>query len=99
MRRSCDFSVSSHKTDRVAAFLTQHPRVQIHYTPTYSSWLNQVENWFSRIPYSGAFPEKSGKAPFFMQGCLEWHGNLRLTSFEFDKSGDAAKRLPFYPTR
>ena len=23
--------------------------MQIHYTPTYSSWLNQVENWFSRI--------------------------------------------------
>jgi transposase len=44
----CD-NVSSHKTDRVAAFLTQHPRVQVHYTPTYSSWLNQVENWFSRI--------------------------------------------------
>ncbi len=44
----CD-NVSSHKTDRVAAFLAQHRRVQIHYTPTYSSWLNQVENWFSRI--------------------------------------------------
>jgi transposase len=44
----CD-NVSSHKTDRVAAFLAQHRRVKIHYTPTYSSWLNQVENWFSRI--------------------------------------------------
>ena len=44
----CD-NVSSHKTDLVQAFLTQHTNVQIHYTPTYSSWLNQVENWFSRI--------------------------------------------------
>ena len=70
MRRSRDFSVSSHKTDRVAAFLTQHPRVQIHYTATYSSWLNQVENWLSRIPYSGAFPEKSGKAFFSCKGVL-----------------------------
>jgi transposase len=26
-----------------------HPRVHIHYTPTYSSWLNQVEIWFSKI--------------------------------------------------
>ena len=34
-----------------------------------------------------------------MEGCLKWHGNLGLTSFEFDKSGDAAKRLPFYLTR
>ncbi len=44
----CD-NVSSHKTDLVAAFLTENPNVRIHYTPTYSSWLNQVENWFSRI--------------------------------------------------
>lgn len=44
----CD-NVSSHKTERVADFLAQHRRVKIHYTPTYSSWLNQVENWFSKI--------------------------------------------------
>jgi transposase len=44
----CD-NVSSHKTERVEAFLAAHPNVQIHYTPTYSSWLNQVENWFGRI--------------------------------------------------
>ena len=30
-------------------FLADHPNVQIHYTPTYSSWLNQVELWFNRI--------------------------------------------------
>jgi len=42
-------NVSSHKTQRVQAFLAAHENVQIHYTPTYSSWLNQVKNWFSRI--------------------------------------------------
>lgn len=44
----CD-NVSSHKTERVREFLAANPRITIHYTPTYSSWLNQVENWFSRI--------------------------------------------------
>jgi transposase len=44
----CD-NVSSHKTDKVDAFLAEHANVAIHYTPTYSSWLNQVENWFARI--------------------------------------------------
>jgi transposase len=44
----CD-NVSSHKTELVRAFLSKHTNVQIHYTPTYSSWLNQVENWFARI--------------------------------------------------
>jgi transposase len=44
----CD-NVSSHKTGRVADFLRDHENVHLHYTPTYSSWMNQVENWFSRI--------------------------------------------------
>lgn len=44
----CD-NVSSHKTPAVQAFLAEHDRVTMHYTPTYSSWLNQVENWFARI--------------------------------------------------
>ncbi|MFM9428636.1 transposase [Variovorax sp. GrIS 2.14] len=42
-------NVSSHKAELVQTFLTEHRQVRIHYTPTYSSWLNQVENWFSRI--------------------------------------------------
>ena len=44
----CD-NVSSHKTKRVEDFLAEHRNVHMHFTPTYSSWLNQVENWFSRI--------------------------------------------------
>src|SRR3989454_2199737 len=42
-------NLSAHKTQRVRDFLSAHPRVHIHYTPTYSSWLNQVEIWFSKI--------------------------------------------------
>jgi transposase len=42
-------NLSAHKTKLVSEFLVEHPNVQLHYTPTYSSWLNQVENWFSRI--------------------------------------------------
>jgi transposase len=40
---------SAHKTKAVAAWLVAHPRVHLHYTPTYSSWLNQVELWFAKI--------------------------------------------------
>jgi transposase len=42
-------NLSAHKTERVKQFLATHPTVHIHYTPTYSSWLNQVELWFSKI--------------------------------------------------
>lgn len=44
----CD-NVSSHKTDLVQTWLLLTPNVHIHYTPTYSSWLNQVEIWFAKI--------------------------------------------------
>lgn len=42
-------NLSAHKTGLVEDFLVAHPRVHLHFTPTYSSWLNQVELWFSKI--------------------------------------------------
>src|SRR6476619_1700863 len=42
-------NLSAHKTQQVRTFLVAHPQVHLHYTPTYSSWLNQVELWFSKI--------------------------------------------------
>jgi transposase len=40
-------NASTHKTPEVQAWLARHRRVQLHFTPTGSSWLNQVETWFS----------------------------------------------------
>ncbi len=42
-------NLSAHKTKRVKAFLSIHENVHLHFTPTYSSWLNQVEIWLSKI--------------------------------------------------
>jgi transposase len=42
-------NLSAHKTKLVDDFLANHPQVRIHFTPTYSSWLNQVEIWFAKI--------------------------------------------------
>jgi transposase len=42
-------NLSAHRTSRVWQFIDAHPNVRIHFTPTYSSWLNQVEIWFSKI--------------------------------------------------
>jgi transposase len=42
-------NLSAHKTKLVRQFLEQNPRVSFHFTPTYSSWLNQVEIWFAKI--------------------------------------------------
>jgi transposase len=42
-------NLSAHKTKLVEAFLQTHPTVCLHFTPTYSSWLNQIETWFAKI--------------------------------------------------
>jgi transposase len=42
----CD-NYGTHKTPAIKAWLAAHPRVKIHFTPTGSSWINQVERWFA----------------------------------------------------
>jgi transposase len=44
-------NLNTHKPKR-DRWLKQHPRVHLHFTPTYSSWLNQVECWFSILSRS-----------------------------------------------
>jgi putative transposase len=39
----------THKHAKVRAWLARRPRFHLHYTPTYASWLNQVERWFGLI--------------------------------------------------
>ncbi|WP_298343153.1 IS630 family transposase [Ferrimicrobium sp.] len=40
---------AAHKTESVRTWLLAHPRFEFHFTPTYSSWMNQVERWFSAL--------------------------------------------------
>ena len=40
---------ATHKHPKVKQWLASRPRYHIHYTPTYASWLNQVEIWFNLI--------------------------------------------------
>ena len=65
---------ATHKHPKVRTWLAQRSRYQIHYTPTYSSWLNQVERWFGLITQQairrGSFSsvkELTGKIDAFVQ--------------------------------
>ncbi|MFJ8701385.1 IS630 family transposase [Streptomyces ardesiacus] len=44
----CD-NLSAHKAPVVHEWLLAHPRFELHFTPTYSSWINQVERWFAEL--------------------------------------------------
>ena len=39
----------THKTAGVKKWLARHPRFHVHFTPTYSSWINLVERWFADL--------------------------------------------------
>jgi len=39
----------THKAESVTRWLARRPRFHVHYTPTYSSWINQVERWFALL--------------------------------------------------
>jgi len=41
----CD-NYGTHKTPAIKSWLARHPRFHLHFTPTGSSWINQVERWF-----------------------------------------------------
>jgi len=44
----CD-NYATHKTPAVRDWLARHPRFHVHFTPTGSSWINQVERWFGYL--------------------------------------------------
>jgi transposase len=44
----CD-NYGTHKTPAIKTWLARHPRFHMHFTPTGSSWINQVERWFGYL--------------------------------------------------
>jgi transposase len=44
----CD-NLSAHKAPVVQRWLLGHPRFVLHFTPTYASWINQIERWFAEL--------------------------------------------------
>ncbi|MFI1360268.1 IS630 family transposase [Streptomyces sp. NPDC020898] len=44
----CD-NYATHKTEAIKKWMLAHPRFQLHFTPTSSSWLNMVERWFAEM--------------------------------------------------
>ena len=42
-------NLSAHKTPKVKKWLLRHRRFHLHFTPTYGSWMNMVERWFSAL--------------------------------------------------
>jgi transposase len=90
-------NLSAHKTKAVAAFLAQHPRLRIHYTPTYSSWLNQVELWFSKIQRDliarGIFSSKTDLARKIMRYIRLYNKNAQPIKWAYRNPAHRINRV------
>jgi len=87
-------NLSAHKTKKVSEFLESHPQVQLHFTPTYSSWLNQVEIWFARIEREviarGVFTSVKDLARKLMRYIRAYSNNARPFRWKYS---DVTKRI------
>ncbi len=87
-------NLSAHKTTRVADFLAQHANVQLHFTPTYSSWLNQVELWFAKIERDvitrGIFTSVSDLKRKLMRYIRHYHTQPKPVKWKYF---DASRRI------
>ncbi len=94
----CD-NVSSHKTPRVHKFLRQHRNVRLHYTPTYTSWLKQVANWFSRIQRDviarGIFTTVKNLDRKLMRYIREHNKNPKPIKWKYDDPSRRIRPVPF----
>jgi transposase len=70
----CD-NLSTHKTPAIAKWLAAHPRFHLHFTPTSSSWLNQVERWFGLLTDQQLRRGVHKSVPALEKDIRTWIGN------------------------
>ena len=87
-------NLSAHKTSRVTEFLRTHATVHLHFTPTYSSWLNQVELWFAKIARDviarGVFTSVKDLSKKLMRYIRHYNKAPRIVKWKY---GDPSRRI------
>jgi transposase len=97
----CD-NLSTHKTAAIDKWLKAHPRFHMHFTPTSSSWLNQVERWFGLLTEKklrrGVHTSVSALERDIRAWVEDWNADPR--SFTWTKTADEIlERLAAYIQR
>ena len=85
----CD-NLSAHKAPAVQRWLLAHPRFVLHFTPTCSSWISQVERWFAELQRRclerGVFCSLDDLATTLEDWIKIWNSNAR--PFKWTKTAD-----------
>ena len=87
-------NLSAHKAPIVKDFLRENRKVKLHFTPTYSSWLNQVELWFSKIErdliHRGIFKSTRDLTRQIMKYIRKYNDNPKPVKWTYN---DPSKRI------
>lgn len=84
-------NLSAHKAPAVRRWIVRHPRFKLHFTPTYSSWLNLVERFFGLLTEKALKRGSHTSIPELRRAILDYvevH-NGRSKPFVWSKSADA----------
>ncbi|WGL51869.1 IS630 family transposase [Nocardioides sp. BP30] len=91
---------ATHKHRNVRAWLAEHPRFKVHFTPTHATWMNLVEVWFGLVERQavrrGVFksvPDLNAKRRAYIEG---W--NKRAHPFVWTKTAEAILKKANRPT-
>jgi len=83
-------NLSTHKTPRVQKWLLRHRRFHFHFTPTYGSWMNLVERWFSALTTKKLQRSAHDSVAELAADITAWveHWNENPTPFVWTKTAD-----------
>jgi transposase len=83
-------NVSTHKTPEIKRWLLRHPRFTLHFTPTYSSWINPIERWFAELTTKWLRRGTHRSTKELETAITSWvsHWNLDPKPFVWHKSAD-----------
>jgi len=85
----CD-NLSTHKAPAIQAWLARRPRFCLHFTPTGSSWINQVERWFAYLTTQKIRRGVHKSAQALEADIRDWieHWNQNPRPFTWTKTAD-----------
>ena len=87
-------NLSVHKNKEVREWLSKKRKIQLHFTPTYASWLNQIEIWFNMLTKDvikgGIWQSKKQLAAQLME-YINTYNNTRAKPFQWNYDGNPLK--------
>ncbi len=87
-------NLAVHKNKEVKEWVSKKIKIQLHFTPTYASWLNHVEIWFNIMTkdvIKGGVWNSSKQLSDQLMQCVKTYNKERAKPFQWNYTGDSSK--------